>query len=170
METTVPITEHILLLPRERCAGIPAIIKAGSEISPPPPAIESIRPARNTRGQTIRYCVSEISIFSSQYGRSADQGRCCTGSAPALMSYIFCMFLQMQLSVWPVYCSCRLLSSLFPGSHHVRLPSLFYMIAHQTWSDNSYAFSSMRNFASTQLLTSTPLPVRRHRLSRASLP
>ena len=55
VDTTVPMTEHILLLPRDRWAGIPAIIKAGREIRPPPPAIESISPARNTRGHTIKY-------------------------------------------------------------------------------------------------------------------
>ena len=36
VDTTVPMTEHILLLPRDRWAGIPAIIKAGREIRPPP--------------------------------------------------------------------------------------------------------------------------------------
>ena len=36
------------------CTGIPANIYAGSEISPPPPAIESTKPARNTSGHTIR--------------------------------------------------------------------------------------------------------------------
>jgi hypothetical protein len=33
--------------------GRPAKIKAGKEINPPPPAIESTNPARKMRGQTI---------------------------------------------------------------------------------------------------------------------
>ena len=37
------------------CTGSPAIIYAGREISPPPPAIESTNPARNTKKHTTRY-------------------------------------------------------------------------------------------------------------------
>ena len=48
------MVEPILLVPRARWAGTPAIRYPGREISPPPPAMESTRPARNTNGQTIR--------------------------------------------------------------------------------------------------------------------
>jgi len=46
--------EDSLLVPITACMGIPVIIKAGMEISPPPPATASINPAKKVRGQTIR--------------------------------------------------------------------------------------------------------------------
>ena len=52
----VPIMELILLVPSAIWVGTPAIRYAGSEINPPPPAIASTKPARNTIGQTIINC------------------------------------------------------------------------------------------------------------------
>ena len=50
----VPHVEDNLLVAIARCGDNPAIINAGRDINPPPPAIESISPARNRQGQTIK--------------------------------------------------------------------------------------------------------------------
>lgn len=57
----VPKVDDILLVAMQACGGSPAIIYAGKEISPPPPPMASIKPARKTSGQTIRY-VSKLMI------------------------------------------------------------------------------------------------------------
>ena len=53
--SVAPMAELSLFVPMALCTGSPASIYAGSEISPPPPAIASTNPARNTSGQTIMY-------------------------------------------------------------------------------------------------------------------
>jgi hypothetical protein len=42
----VPKVDENLFVPRTKCPGIPDIMYAGIEISPPPPAIESTKPAK----------------------------------------------------------------------------------------------------------------------------
>ena len=49
----VPMEEENLLLPSTICGGSPEARYAGTEISPPPPAIESTMPAKKTEGRTI---------------------------------------------------------------------------------------------------------------------
>ena len=51
--TNVPAPELNLLVPIALCTGTPAIKYAGSEMSPPPPATASTKPAINTKGHTI---------------------------------------------------------------------------------------------------------------------
>ena len=63
VETVVPMAELSLLVPRATWAGTPAMRYAGKAISPPPPAMESTSPARNTNGHTIRYCNMIVSSF-----------------------------------------------------------------------------------------------------------
>ena len=43
---TAPKVAENLLVPRARCGGRPAAIRTGRETSPPPPAIESTKPAK----------------------------------------------------------------------------------------------------------------------------
>ena len=54
VETTVPVHEDNLFVAIALCTGTPANIYAGREINPPPPAIASTKPAKNTNGQTIK--------------------------------------------------------------------------------------------------------------------
>ena len=54
VEIAVPVAEDSLLVAMALCIGTPASKYAGREIRPPPPAIESTSPARNTNGHTIR--------------------------------------------------------------------------------------------------------------------
>ncbi len=53
----VPQAAENLFVPSALCVGSPAKKYAGIEINPPPPAIESIKPARKKRGQTIKSVV-----------------------------------------------------------------------------------------------------------------
>ena len=50
----VPMLEASLLVPRAVWTGMPVMKKAGREISPPPPAMASIAPARKANGHTIK--------------------------------------------------------------------------------------------------------------------
>ena len=54
VEMVVPIAEDSLFVAIEVWVGSPAKRYAGSDIRPPPPAIESTNPARKTSGQIIR--------------------------------------------------------------------------------------------------------------------
>ena len=53
-EVAVPQPFASLFVPIASFGGSPAIRYAGSEMTPPPPATESTKPAKNTSGQTIR--------------------------------------------------------------------------------------------------------------------
>ena len=73
--------EASLFVARALCGGSPASKKAGREIRPPPPAMESTRPARKVSGQIIkngmkfmagyrpyiRVCKNVIVSFSSSF-------------------------------------------------------------------------------------------------------
>jgi hypothetical protein len=59
--TSVPMVDESLFVPKAKCAGNPANRYAGIEISPPPPAIASMKPAKNTSGQTIKNVISSNS-------------------------------------------------------------------------------------------------------------
>ena len=68
--------EPSLLVAMAFIVGSPASIYEGSEIRPPPPAIESISPAKKTRGQTIKKGTIPIDekisapiICGKQYGK-----------------------------------------------------------------------------------------------------
>jgi len=52
VEKTVPQHEENLFVPKANWGGIPTLQYAGREIKPPPPAIESIRPAKKMKGST----------------------------------------------------------------------------------------------------------------------
>ena len=52
--SVVPMLALSLLVAIAACAGSPAIIYAGTEISPPPPATASTNPLKNTSGHTIK--------------------------------------------------------------------------------------------------------------------
>ena len=54
VEIAVPVAEDNLFVAIALCIGTPASKYAGREIKPPPPAIESTNPARNTNGHTIK--------------------------------------------------------------------------------------------------------------------
>lgn len=58
----VPKTADILFVATALWGGNPAIKYAGSEISPPPPPIASIRPAKNNSGHTIKNVVAVNSM------------------------------------------------------------------------------------------------------------
>ena len=63
VETTVPVHEDNLFVAIALCTGTPANIYAGREINPPPPAIASTNPAKNTNGQTIKNVCIPISLY-----------------------------------------------------------------------------------------------------------
>lgn len=52
--SVVPMAELILFVPMAKWTGKPAMRYAGRDISPPPPATASTKPARKTSGQTMR--------------------------------------------------------------------------------------------------------------------
>ena len=64
--TRVPQEEESLLVAIALCAGSPASRYAGKVMSPPPPAMESTKPPRKTRGQTIRNICS-VSCMSESF-------------------------------------------------------------------------------------------------------
>ena len=65
--SVVPIEELNLFVPIARCTGIPVNKYPGREINPPPPAMASTKPAKNTRGQTIKYLINSLSIYTITY-------------------------------------------------------------------------------------------------------
>ena len=54
-DRVVPKLAENLFVPAAVAGGRPTAKYMGKDISPPPPAIESINPARKIRGQTIKY-------------------------------------------------------------------------------------------------------------------
>ena len=50
----VPQVDDILFVATAACGGSPAIKYAGREISPPPPPMASMSPAKNKNGHTIK--------------------------------------------------------------------------------------------------------------------
>ena len=68
VDTAVPVADDNLFVAIAWCTGIPANIYAGNEINPPPPAIASTNPARNTSGHTIRNSCKFI-CFSPSYSQ-----------------------------------------------------------------------------------------------------
>ena len=54
VDKVVPQEPESLLVAMALCTGSPASRYAGREISPPPPPMASRKPARNSRGQTMR--------------------------------------------------------------------------------------------------------------------
>jgi hypothetical protein len=52
--TRVPIDDENLFVPSAACEGRPIKRYEGREISPPPPAMESIKPARKVKGHMIK--------------------------------------------------------------------------------------------------------------------
>ena len=61
-DSAVPKLMANLFVPSAAFVGSPAIIYAGMDIMPPPPATESTNPAKNTSGQTIRHVLRSSGI------------------------------------------------------------------------------------------------------------
>ena len=67
--TAVPMDMHILLVPNAKWVGSPASRNAGRLMVPPPPAMASHIPARNSSGHTINSCFTNSDIVPLRYKR-----------------------------------------------------------------------------------------------------
>ena len=70
MVYVVPGKDASIVVPRAAREGKPLIKKAGREIKPPPPAIASTKPARNTKGHEIKKVYKSMFMVNKKCNNS----------------------------------------------------------------------------------------------------
>ena len=96
--TAVPKVDESLLVARLACIGMPVSMKAGSEMSPPPPAIESTSPERKRSGQTMR---NDTSVGSKRESMGRSSGIAVNGALFYLLFWMFQFLSGIQAAPLP---------------------------------------------------------------------